>query len=101
MLESPREHINIFLHISKIGESFGYVIAESLLCETPVVTLNTPWADNSQSELVGNRKGGFTIFQKKNFIKAVQMLINDEKLRLSFSRYEAGLCFHLSMIRIV
>ena len=76
--------INIFLHISKIGESFGYVIAESLLCETPVVTLNTPWADNSQSELVGNRKGGFTIFQKRNFIKAVQMLINDEKLRLSF-----------------
>ena len=76
--------MNIFLHISRIGESFGYVIAESLLCETPVVTLHTPWADNSQSELVGNRKGGFTVFQKKNFIKAVQMLINNEKLRLSF-----------------
>ena len=74
----------IFLHIAKIGESFGYVLAESLLCETPIITLNTPWADNSQSEVIGNRIGGFSVFKKRNFINAVQILINDKKLRLSF-----------------
>ncbi|AXO61385.1 glycosyltransferase [Pseudomonas sp. phDV1] len=35
------------------GESFGMVIPESILCGTPVVTLSTPWADNSQLEVVG------------------------------------------------
>lgn len=35
------------------GESFGMVIPESILCGTPVVTLSTPWADNSQLEVAG------------------------------------------------
>ena len=40
-----------FLHISAIGESFGMVLAESQLCETPVLTLSTPQVDNSQLEV--------------------------------------------------
>lgn len=51
--------MDVFLHISEQGESFGYVLAEALLCETPVVVLNTPWADNSQSEVIGHGAGGF------------------------------------------
>lgn len=37
---------------SGIGESFGYVIAESLACETPVVSISRPSQDNAQLELI-------------------------------------------------
>ena len=50
--------INIFIHSSKIGESFGLVLAESMLCNTPVITLATPFRDNSQIEVVGHGIGG-------------------------------------------
>ena len=53
--------MDIMVHIAEGGESFGMVIAESLLCETPVLTLNTPWADNSQCEVVGNNIGGWCV----------------------------------------
>lgn len=39
---------------SGIGESFGYVIAESLACETPVVSVSRPAQDNAQLELIGD-----------------------------------------------
>jgi glycosyltransferase involved in cell wall biosynthesis len=52
--------IDVFLHIANQGESFGQVLAETLLCETPVITFNTPWADNSQSEVIGKNLGGFS-----------------------------------------
>ena len=69
--------IDVFLHIANQGESFGLVLAESLLCETPVITLNTPWGDNAQSEVVGNNIGGycadsiadFYTFMKKLFLE--------------------------------
>lgn len=53
--------MDLMIHIAEGGESFGMVIAESLLCETPVLTLNTPWADNSQREVVGNNIGGWCV----------------------------------------
>ena len=49
---------NLFWHIADQGESFGYVLAESLLCKTPVITLQTPWADNTQSEMIGESVSG-------------------------------------------
>ncbi|MGD1892413.1 MAG: glycosyltransferase family 4 protein [Cyclobacteriaceae bacterium] len=51
--------IDMFLHIAKQGESFGMVLAESILCETPVITLNTPWGDNSQKEVIEHNMNGF------------------------------------------
>ena len=53
--------MDLMVHIAEGGESFGMVITESLLCETPVLTLNTPWADNSQCEVVGNNIGGWCV----------------------------------------
>ena len=46
-----------FLHVSRIGESFGMVLCEAMLCGVPVVTLSTPLKDNSQLEVVGPRRG--------------------------------------------
>ena len=78
--------MDIFIHIASQGESFGIVLAEALLCQTPIVTLQTPWADNSQSELVGNERGGKVCFYQKSFTDAVKNLIEDEQLRKYYGR---------------
>ncbi len=31
--------IDVFVHISAIGESFGYVLTEAMICGCPVITL--------------------------------------------------------------
>ncbi|GAB3900641.1 hypothetical protein GCM10028803_23870 [Larkinella knui] len=73
--------IDLFLHISTQGESFGYALAESLLCETPVIAYNTPWSDNSQSEVIGDRVGGYCANSRKEFFKFIKTLYFNEKLR--------------------
>lgn len=45
--------LDLTVLIAEQGESFGMVIAESILSGTPVATLSTPWADNSQCEVSG------------------------------------------------
>ena len=40
--------MDVFAHSAQQGESFGYVLAEAALCEIPIVTMATPWADDSQ-----------------------------------------------------
>jgi glycosyltransferase involved in cell wall biosynthesis len=71
--------MDIFLHIANQGESFGMVLAESLLCETPIITLNTPWGDNSQYEVVG--KGGICVNTIHDFYKEMIKLYNNKSLR--------------------
>jgi Glycosyltransferase len=51
--------MDIFLHSSAIGESFGMVLVEAMLCEVPVISLSTPFKDNSQLEVVGHGTGGY------------------------------------------
>ena len=50
--------LDCFVHAARVGESFGYVLTESMLCECPVVTVSTPHVNNSQVEVVGHLKGG-------------------------------------------
>jgi glycosyltransferase involved in cell wall biosynthesis len=73
--------IDVFLHIANQGESFGLVLAESLLCETPVITLNTPWSDNSQSEVVAHTIGGFCANTLNQFFEHMKTLHLDEAFR--------------------
>lgn len=73
--------IDVFLHIANQGESFGQVLAESLLCETPVITMNTPWDDNSQAEVVGNNIGGLCANTRKGFYERMKILYHDAELR--------------------
>ena len=73
--------IDAFLHIANQGESFGFVLAESLLCETPVITWNTPWADNSQSEVIGDNIGGFCSNTKTEFFSYMKKIYSDTDLR--------------------
>lgn len=85
-LQECYSSIDVFVHIADQGESFGMVLAESLLCETPVVTLATPWGDNSQGEVVGNHIGGYVATTKKSLIKHVNNLILNPKLRAKLGR---------------
>ena len=50
--------LDCFLHAAPVGESFGYVLTEAMLCECPVVTASTPHVSNTQVEVVGHLVGG-------------------------------------------
>jgi glycosyltransferase involved in cell wall biosynthesis len=78
--------MDIFVLIAEQGESFGMVISESLLCETPVVTMATPWADNSQGEVVGNCIGGYVAATKHQLRGLIEELLFDEMSRVKMGR---------------
>lgn len=82
-LRSAYSTIDLFLHAADQGESFGMVLAESLLCETPVVCLATPWADNSQIEVAKNNVCGYAVDSSKHFHAAVKSLLLNPHSRRS------------------
>jgi glycosyltransferase involved in cell wall biosynthesis len=81
LLKIVYSSIDIFVHIAGQGESFGMVLAESLLCGTPVVTLATPWGDNSQAEVVGKGAGGFVAASIEGVLTATILLCNNYEMR--------------------
>ncbi|WP_297972741.1 glycosyltransferase family 4 protein [uncultured Amaricoccus sp.] len=70
-----------FLHLSRIGESFGMVLCEAMLCGVPVVTLSTPLKDNSQLEVVGHGVGGLVALRPDAVPEAMTALMADAGLR--------------------
>lgn len=76
--------IDVFVHASEIGETFGMVLAESMLCGTPVVTLSRPVRDNSQLEVVGHEIGGLVAAHPRDLAVAMSRLAADsvERTRL-------------------
>lgn len=85
-LRAAYSAMDIFLHTANQGESFGMVLAEAMLCEKPVVTLATPWADNSQVEVVGNQVGGLVADSPQALLHCLLRLANDERLSRRLSR---------------
>jgi glycosyltransferase involved in cell wall biosynthesis len=69
---------DVFYLAAEQGESFGMVIAESILCGTPVVALATPWGDNSQGEVVCHNVGGYVVNTKFAAIEVIEKLIIKE-----------------------
>jgi glycosyltransferase involved in cell wall biosynthesis len=67
--------MDVFIHSSHKGESFGLVLAEAMLCGVPVVTLSTPSRDNSQIEVVGQMNGGIVVANEVTFRKAMNELM--------------------------
>ncbi len=72
---------DVFLHMTRIGESFGIVLAESILCGLPVITLQTPYADNSQGEIVGNKIGGVVCNRYNGILQTLHLLYSNSSLR--------------------
>ncbi|MDL0130993.1 glycosyltransferase family 4 protein [Halobacterium salinarum] len=73
--------MDIFVHAAKQGETFGNVLVESMLCETPIVTLSTPYNDNAQVEVVGQNIGGIVATTEAQFISATERLCASSELR--------------------
>lgn len=73
--------LQCLVHLSAIGESFGYVLAEALSCRVPVITLLTPFRDNAQYEVVGHRLGGLCCTNVKECVEAVTTLDRYPEMR--------------------
>jgi hypothetical protein len=73
--------MDVFLHSATIGESFGLVLAEAMLCQRPVITLSTPLRDNSQLEVVGHERGGLIASSTAGMVQAMRRLADDADLR--------------------
>lgn len=77
--------IDVLIHLAKIGESFGLVIAEAMAIGKPVVTKSTPLHDNAQVELIDHGRNGYVAYDEKALAEATaDLLLNKEK------RYEMG-----------
>jgi glycosyltransferase involved in cell wall biosynthesis len=76
--------MDVFLHAARIGESFGMVLAEALLCGVPVITLSTPEKDNSQLEIVGHETGGLVVANMAGMLEAMHRL-EDPVLRRRYA----------------
>lgn len=81
--------IDVLAHTSAIGESFGYVIAEAMANEVPVVVDSTPMRDNAQIELVENEVTGYVGNSPSAYGRAIEELLRDDGKREEFG--SAGL----------
>ena len=73
--------LDCFAHASMAGESFGFVLLESLLCGTPVLTVSTPARGNSQVEVVGHERGGLIATDGTSMAEAMRRMMGDASLR--------------------
>jgi glycosyltransferase involved in cell wall biosynthesis len=69
-----------FLHVTRIGESFGLVLCESMLCGVPVVTMATPVKGNAQVEVVGHERGGLVAADVPAVARCMKRLADDPRL---------------------
>lgn len=76
--------LDIVLHASSIGESFGYGIAEPMNFGKPVIANSTPWQDQAQIELVRHRECGFIASTPRSMADAILRLAEDAELRKRF-----------------
>lgn len=73
--------IDLFVHASAIGESYGMVLAEAMACETAVVTLATPQFDNAQAELVESGAYGYVVQDLSGLIEVMRSMTDTAKQR--------------------
>lgn len=76
--------VDVLTHASAIGESFGYVIAEAMAYETPVVVNSNPMRDNAQVELVNNEETGYVVGSTKAYADATVELLQSDSLRQEY-----------------
>lgn len=78
--------LDVVLHTSSVGESFGYGIAEPMNYGKPVITNSTPWADQAQVELVRDGECGCIASTTARMAKAILQLAADAEKREHFGR---------------
>ena len=78
--------LDVVLHTSLMGESFGYGIAEPMNYGKPVITNSTPWLDQAQVELVKHGQCGFIASTPVTIAEAILRLANEPGLRAALGR---------------
>ncbi len=73
--------LDVVLHTSLMGESFGYGIAEPMNLGKPVITHSVPWVDQAQIELARHGECGFVASTPATMARAILVLANDPALR--------------------
>jgi hypothetical protein len=73
--------LDVVLHTSSIGESFGYGIAEPMNLGKPVISHSVPWADQAQIELVKQDECGFISSTPSAMAVVMLRLANSSQLR--------------------
>ncbi|HEV3100223.1 MAG TPA: glycosyltransferase family 4 protein [Candidatus Udaeobacter sp.] len=73
--------LDVVLHTSSVGESFGYGIAEPMNYGKPVIANSTPWQDQAQIELVRHGECGLIASTARTIADAMLKLANDVDLR--------------------
>ncbi len=68
---------DLFVHTAKVGETFGLVLAESMACGTPCLTVSTPTRDNSQGSVVGHNDAGIVLANESILAHHMLQLSND------------------------
>ena len=68
------------LNFSPIGESFGYVVAESMSCGTPCIAHSKPRNDNAQIEVAALKFGGYPVL---NAASAEKTILDIAKSRIT------------------
>lgn len=69
--------LDCLVHSARIGEAFGMVIMEALLCGTPVVTRIRLFRDNTQALLIDHRATGLLIATTAGMIQALDEVVRD------------------------
>lgn len=77
--------IDVFIHAANIGESFGMVFAESMLAETPVITVATPLNDNSQHEVI-SKGTGFVVKDRENMLDRMNFFYENKNKISEYGR---------------
>lgn len=80
-LASHYSAFDCLLHAPLMGETFGYVVAEALLCGVPVASLSRPHHDSGHLEVIGHEEGGLIAGCTKRFPEAVVELFRNDRLR--------------------
>ena len=79
-LQTVYSAMNTFVHSTRIGETFGFILTESMCCHTVVATMENPTRDNAQAEIVGHKRGGVVAANPKALVEAMTILKNDKEL---------------------
>lgn len=69
------------LHYSRVGESFGYGIAEPMNLGKPVIVNTTPWDGQAQVELARHGEAGFVVGTQQQMTHAILRLASEPALR--------------------
>ena len=78
--------MDVVLHYSKVGESFGYGIAEPMNLGKPAIVNSTPWQAQAQLELARHGECGWVASTTETMADAIVKLGADAGLRATLGR---------------